>query len=183
MWLKILFSSFILLTSCGYHLTDNSAISSYSTVSIPYVQGDQEGRLTSALIQSISANDHLRYVSSDGELILKVEIVKTKTDHTGYRYGRDEDGKLLDFIVPDEERQSILVKLELIESSSQKTIIGPDYLSQSVEYDFDSNINEDNLVTFSLGQLNFIESARLNSTPALYKSLSDKIAQYLKNFW
>ncbi len=50
----ILFLLFLTLTSCGYHFENSSALVPYHSISVPFVEGDSDGSLTSAIVSEIS---------------------------------------------------------------------------------------------------------------------------------
>lgn len=143
---------------------------------------DLEGNLTTALIQSLMASKSWKYAPEEGDYILKVSIQGIRDEEVGYNRSR-QGNELNKWIVPNENRLSSCVKVELIDSKSQKCILGPKYVSSSVIYDYDPNFNVNNLVRFSLAQYNFQEVAsRIAKTP-LDQRLAEEIVSYLEFGW
>src|ERR1700722_20959884 len=87
----------LLLSSCGYRFeSDEEALSSSTvrSITVPYVKGDAEGKLTSELIHQLTSSGSFDCVTSGGELILNAVIVSDNVDRIGYRYDRNgREGK------------------------------------------------------------------------------------------
>ncbi len=66
------FAGLILLTSCQYQFGRGELTQQYSTISVPYVDGDLKGELTTHVIRKLSSSGVFRYVDCNGELILKI---------------------------------------------------------------------------------------------------------------
>jgi hypothetical protein len=175
--------SLFLCTSCGYHLSGTSSrASAYKTVSVPYIIGDVNGGFTSQLIHQLTYSGRWTYAPHQGDLLLKVEILKTKDEEIGFSYPV-QNGQINKWLVPNENRFSQLVRVELIDSKTSRTILGPINLSANVQYDYDAEFNVNNFVRFSLAQYNFQEIAKRTATIPLEKKLSVRIVEYLENAW
>lgn len=160
----------------------SSRASSYKTVSVPYILGDVNGGFTSQLIYQLTNSGKWTYTPYQGDLLLKVEILKTKDEEIGYSYPI-QNGQINKWLVPNENRLSQLVRVELIDFKTSKTILGPIHLSANVQYDYDAEFNVNNFVRFSLAQYNFQEIAKRTATLPLEEKLSVRIVEYLENAW
>lgn len=170
--------------SCqSYRFGEGGVLQDYSTVSVPYVKNDVEGQLTDALIKQISASGSLRYVSEEGDLVLEAEIVDFKDENIGFRYDKDDQGELLDKVVPSENRMTAIVLVTVKDRSSGKKVLGPITLASGVDYDYDFNPIKDTEMTYSMGQLNFIDNAKDAAYTPLYKGLAQRIVEYMNNSW
>ena len=173
----------LLLTSCGYHFGTGSTINSYRTISVPYVEGDWDGTITSAIIKEISEYTSLAYRDCGGALILKVKVLDYDDENIGFRYDRKKDGNPKDIIIPDETRTSIRAEVVVIEASSGCNILGPVEIFADVEYDHDYYSNRDAINVFSLGQLSDIDEAYDAAQQPLNKRLAEKIVAYVRDNW
>ncbi len=172
------------LSSCGYRsLAQNHALSSYSTISIPYVEGDKDGELTSILAQTVVSAGGFKYRTDDGDLVLRVKILDKKVEDVGYDRQYGPDGQLTRAMTPNERRLSLLVEVTVIDGCTQKVLLGPEKLSTSVKYDFDPEFSEDNLVSYSLAQYNFSESAERMAFVPLNQQIAQIVTNYLLNSW
>ena len=177
------FLGLFLLTGCGYRFSDlDKPTALYRTVSIPYIEGDQDGTFTSTLIHTLAASGKWKYHPDNGELTLKVSLVGTRNEEVGFTRSI-QNGQLNKWISPNENRLSALAKVEMIETASQKTVLGPEYLSAGVIYDYDPNFNADNLVQFSLAQYNFHEISNRIAKAPLDERLSQIIIEFVENAW
>ncbi len=184
---KGLFTSLLfILSSCGYRFeTASTSLNTRQgarTVTVPYVSGDLEGRFTSQLIYTLSSMGKWRFVHENGDFILRVSIVNQRSEEVGYNRAF-QNGTFIKELVPNENRLSALALVELIDSSTQKTVLGPQYISSSVVYDYDPNFNTQNLVRFSLAQYNFQEVAARSARIPLERRLAVAIVDYLNYGW
>lgn len=81
----------MVLSSCGYHSGQGEITSGYSTISIPYIQGDEYGDFTATLAKEIAVTGPLRYVRCNGDLTLKVSVIDYDYDNIGFRYDRKKE--------------------------------------------------------------------------------------------
>lgn len=171
------------LCSCGYHFNSSQHETRvHKTISVPYIEGDTDGQLTSTLIQVLNSSSALKYQPDESDLVLKVSLVGTKSEEVGYNQAV-QNGQSLKWLVPNESKQSACVTVEVIDTKANKVILGPKHLSSSVYYTYDPNFNVDNLVRFSLAQYNFQEiSARIAKAP-LDTRLAKTIVNYLEYAW
>ncbi|MCH9634636.1 MAG: hypothetical protein S4CHLAM7_13890 [Chlamydiae bacterium] len=180
LWLLVLVFT---LSSCGYQLTKVGHGSlKTKTISVPYVEGDQKGDFTSTLIHNLAASGQWSYTDDEGEFTLNVTLLAIRDEEVGYNYAI-QNGQVNKWLVPNENNLSALALVELIETSSGETVIGPNYLSANVIYDYDPNFNVDNLVRFSLAQYNFQQIAARTAKIPLEERLSKAIIEYINNSW
>ncbi len=176
----LFFLALIFLCSCGYRFGPGEQIAKYSTISVPYVIGDAEGALTSALIKEVSATGPLHYTSfSDGDLLLKVSIESTRMESISFQFPKqiNGDGNRL---VPSENRFRVLVKVCLIHNASGEGVIDPIYFVEGVDFDFlPIGSADENALEFSLGQLDSEGGARAFANSDVYEKLAKSVVDYL----
>lgn len=181
--LTLLASTFCVVTSCGYRFGQGVVPSSYQTISVPYVCGDQDGSLTAAIINDFEKSGGLRFRSSGAQLVTKIKLIDLCDENIGFRYDHDKKGRRTKSVVPTETRIRAVVELCVIDVCSQKVILGPVILSSSVDYDHDYYSSRDGINTFSLGQLSDIDEAREAVKTPLYRALARKIVEYINESW
>jgi hypothetical protein len=184
-WMALSLCLVVLLSSCGYQVGQgNSGLPSrYSTISVPYVKGDIDGTLTSAIIKEIVRSGAFAYQYSGGALILNVRQVEIDEDNIGFRYDRKKRGERTKDIIPVEARITILVEVWVTEAISCTTVLGPVLLSASVDYDHDYYSSRDGVNIFSLGQLTDLEEAYDAVQTPLNREIAEKIADYISQSW
>lgn len=174
----------LFLCSCGYRSgQDEGLASTYSSISVPYVLGDQDGSLTSAIIKEVVRLGYLKYQHTGGNLVLNVNKVELDEDNIGFRYDRRKRGNLTKDVIPTEARITIYVEVSVIETLSCSTVLGPVLLSASVDYDHDYYFSRDGVNMFSLGQLTDLETAYEAVKVPLNKAIAVKIAEYISQSW
>jgi len=185
-WLPLLLSS----TSCGYRL----ATAENSTITIPYIKGDIDGKLTTALAYTVSAETPLRYRVENGRYQLIGEITSTHYEKIGFQYDRNETtGKREDRLNQTEERRVAELRIELIDTQTGENLLGPETLSMYSDYDYvDSDSIRDislsspagrpiSVLQFSMGQLGAFEDARTEAADPLYRKLAKRISSAILN--
>lgn len=180
-FIKYLFI-FFLFSGCGYRTANVCKVS----LSVPYVIGDDSGILTKEIVYEMT-KAHLRYLQDGGDRILKVQIIEDYDDQIGYRYDRNKDGSLKKNIMSTENRKHVKAKLELMEG--EKSVFSKivqvdmdyDYVIQDSLQDlsFIAPNGRQTVLSFSLGQLESIESAEVAAKEALYKKLAKRIVEVL----
>lgn len=171
----------LLLSSCGYRVGISEALASYQTISIPYVKNDQDGRMTSILIKTMTSQTGLVYERCGGDLILLVDLLEFEHDNIGYRYDRKKTGKLTHSIIPTETRLFVVAQVSLVEGSTGNCLAGPVKITADVDFDHTYEDTRDGINVFSLGQLTEYDEAYDAAFPPLYRRLSQKIADFLIN--
>ena len=173
-----------LLSACGYRFGQGEGLASrFATISVPYVEGDQEGGLTSALIKEIVRSGVFVYQYCGGGLILHVKQIDLDEDNIGFRYDRKKRGTLTKDVIPTETRITIFVEVSVTEAASCKTILGPVRLSASVDYDHDYYSSRDGVNIFSLGQLSDLDAAYDAVKVPLNRAIAEKIVDYITQSW
>lgn len=176
---------FILLAGCGYQFQERE---DRLTLSIPYVQGDNEGQLTNELIRQFAYSGAYSYVKEDGNLILKVAILGDTTEKIGFRYDRNEfTGKLETNLQPTEDRRTVTAEVILINAATEEVVTGPTIVTAFSDYDY-TDINSirslsfftpggkrQTVLNFSLGQVDSIEGAQDDAVAPLSRQLAKKI--------
>ncbi|MDN3504740.1 MAG: hypothetical protein P0S95_04100 [Rhabdochlamydiaceae bacterium] len=174
---------------CGYHLSSsNEPIS----VSIPFIIGDRNGTLTSAIIEEVSKCNNIEYGGSSAPYTLDLEFVSRNDEQIGYRYRtEDNNSALIKNLAATESRQVVRVKVSLISKASHQPLIKPIVVEATIDYDYvDSQSFNDlafidsagattTVLNRSLGQLDAPEDAKSISNNQLYHSLARKIAAAL----
>jgi len=175
----------LLLTSCGYQ---SLASANQQTLSIPYVRGDEEGFLTTALIAEFDQSGLYDYVNSAGDLELKVALVGSAEEVIGYRYNRSKTGDIEQNLMETENRRHASAEITLYRASEEIPILGPLVVTAFAEFDYNdvSSIKElafvgphgrlEKVIDFSQGQLDSIEGGQDNVRAPLYALLAKKIA-------
>jgi hypothetical protein len=177
----VLISAPFLWVSCGYRTGSSDVLKSYHTIAIPFVKNDQDGRMTSALVQVISAESGLQYVKSGGDLVLLVDLLEFENENIGYRYDRKNDDKLTHSIIPTETRLMIVSQVTLFDSTMAKALAGPAKITATVDFDHDYERTRNGVNVFSLGQLTDYDEAYDAAYQPLYRILSQKIADFIMN--
>lgn len=157
--------------------------SRYSTISVPYIEGDVDGSFTAALIRGITISGAFEYRSCGGALILYVKQVDLDEENIGFRYDRKKRGQLTKDIIPTETRTICTVEVSVVEAASGVTVLGPAILSGSVDFDHDYYFSRDGVNIFSLGQLSDIDAAYDAVQAPLNQVLTQKIVDYITQSW
>lgn len=171
------------LTSCSYQIGTGELSNRYTTISIPYIEGDQEGELTAELIRQLSISGAFEYRPIGGALIVKVKVIELSDENIGFRYDREKKGNLKKAIIPTETRLTALAEVTVIEAGTNQVIRGPIQLSASVEFDHDYYRVRDAENIFSLGQLSDVYAAHDAVMYPLNRSLAEKITSYVLHSW
>lgn len=171
------------LVSCGYRLGHGELSERYSTISVPYVEGDLEGKLTAQVIEQLGTSGVFTYKKEGADLTLKAKILDYHDENIGFQYARDNQGNRVDKVLPNEGRIRALVEVTLMENTSGKVLMGPKRLAAMVDYDFDPDLSQNNVTSFSLGQFNAVDAAKDVAMQPLGKSLAESIIDYVTNSW
>ncbi len=177
--------SLLLLCSCGYHFTDDDKKIS---VEVPYVRGDFEGMLTGHLIRELETSGEYEYTSRSGDQILKVSIAGDGSEIIGWKHDRKvKSGKVEHNLIAVENRRTITADVTLIDTLSEKILLGPISVVAWADYDY-SDVNSlrqlsffpkpgkrVSVFDFSMGQLDSVEGAQDDAITPLYRELARKI--------
>jgi hypothetical protein len=144
---------------------------------VPFVEGDDEGKLTSYLVREISRSGGGKYVTTQGELTLKVTLLSLKNRTIGYRYDQKTCDSLAKTVIPTEIRKTVSATVSLLRQDQM--ILGPVVIEASYDYDFDYCQVKNEVNVFSLGQLVDIDTAGQSALDPLYKRLAEKITTFI----
>ena len=173
-----------LFSGCGYRFGQGDGLASrFSTISVPYALGDQDGALTSAIIKEIVRSGLFEYRDQNSGLVLNVKQIDLNEDNIGFRYDRKKRGTLTKDIIPTETRIITIVEVSVIEAASCQILLGPVRLSASVDYDHDYYSSRDGVNVFSLGQLSDLEAAYDAVQEPLNQAIAEKIVDYIRQSW
>lgn len=180
------------LTSCGYRWQPDYPYR--PTISIPFVEGDEDGRLTAEITHALTSSGLVDVLSNDGDYTLQITIQNASLETIGYRRDPQKvDGKVRKNLLACEGRRSLTVQACLYWGS--ELAFGPYLLSADADYDYvDGDSIQDltfinpagDLVTvlpFSLGQLESTESAQEATTTPLYSHIAQKIVDMIASEW
>lgn len=171
------------LKSCQYQFGRGELAARYTTIAIPYAEGDKEGGLTAEVIRRMSETGALRYVSSAGDLTLTMKLIELRDENIGFRYDRKKQGELKKTIIPTESRLSVVAEVSVIETCSGQVIRGPTRIKTSVDFDHDYYSSYRGINVFSLGQLNDYDAAHDAVMYPLNRHLAERIVDYVINSW
>lgn len=171
------------LTGCQYQFGRGDLSERYATISIPYAEGDLKGDLTTEVIRKLSSSGAFRYVSTGGDLTLKIKVIELSEENIGFRYDRKKSGKLKKSIIPTETRVNALAEVSLIEAGTGKIVRGPVRITANAEFDHTYYTTRDKINVFSLGQLSDIDAARDAAMTPLNRALAERIVDYVLNSW
>ena len=179
----LLLVGYFSLTGCQYQFGRGELSQSYTSISVPYIEGDQKGELTADVIKELSTSGAFYYTNEKSDLILKIKFLELGEENIGFRYDRKKRGCLKKSIIPSETRVNALVEVVLMERISEKIIRGPTRISVSEDFDHTYYATRNRVNIFSLGQLNDIEEARDAVMHPLNRHLAERIVDYVINSW
>lgn len=183
-FVKIFFICLIaIFPSCGYQFGQGRLPSLYTSITVPYVEGDKDGFFTAELIKQLSLSGGFEYHRDCGALILKVVIIDFREENIDFRYDRNHEGRLTKSIIPTETRLTSIAEVVVIESASGKPILGPVRIAANVDFDHDYYSSRDGVNIFSLGQLSDYDEARDAAMTPLNRALAQKIVNYICDSW
>lgn len=176
------------VSSCGYRMTHESSFGQCTTLSVPYVKGDLDGRLTTAIIKKLSESSKWHYAQEQGDCVLDIEVVRHDNSQIGYQYDRVKStAELIDRLIPNEGRRTVRVRLNILDAAREQVLHGPYEIEASADYDFVNFdtykdlafVNEEGIaqsvLTYSLGQLDSEEGGMEAVLAAVYQTLAEKI--------
>jgi hypothetical protein len=176
----------LLLTGCGYRFSQERE--GAPTLSVSFVQGDNDGTLTCELTRQLTSSGAFRLVQQGGRYLLKVALVGGDNQRIGYRYDRDDvSGKLQKNLVGTENRRLVTAEISVVDTSTGQMTLGPLQIHADADHDFvgthslrgltfiNSSGKRETALSFSLGQLDSIEGAQDDVAVPLYRVLAQKI--------
>jgi len=179
----VLLSLLLTLSSCGYRMGFGPIPNCYETISVPFIEGDQTGSLTAAIVEEISTSGAFTYCPCSADLTLNIILLEIKDKNIGFRYDRGENNEIQETIVPAETRLTAIAKVTLVDNRSCEIVSGPDIIKAKAEFDHEFNSSRDAVNVFSLGQVTEIEEAKVAAKRPLDRALAKKIVDYLISAW
>lgn len=173
----------LLCGSCGYRVGESGPLVAYRSISVPYVEGDLRGELTAALIRELTATGGFDYCAEGGSLELQVRLLEVREDNVGFRYYRNQQGRRTHSVIPTETRLNAVVEVTVIETLSNKTLVGPISITASVDFDHDYYSSRNAVNIYSLGQVTDYDAAYETAFRPLNLAIARKVASYLKDCW
>ncbi len=164
-------------TSCGYKFSRSWHDAERPSLSIAYIEGDNEGELAVALVKVLSSAGIFQYRPHGGDHLLKIKLIDFSDENIGFRYDRNNQGEVNVLVIPTEVRTTAQADVSVIEACSGRILFGPERVSAGYDYDYDNNVGNDNV--FSLGQLTDQDSAQEMSKKPLFYILAQKILDML----
>lgn len=180
---KIIVIFLFFCTGCGYHFGPGKIPQFPKTISIPFVEGDDGGALTSQLIEQIVQSGEYEYQNSGGAFLLKIKLIDFNEENIGFRYDRKKDGRRRKAIIPTEARLTAIAEVALIEACSGVALIGPVVINASIEFDHNYYLGRGEVNVFSLGQLSDYDTAREAADKPLNRALARKIVDLITDSW
>ena len=169
-------------TGCAWHLDPSLDTSQTQTISIPYVEGDATGELTSNLVREMEKQGGFAYRSDEtGTLALKVRLLDDTYENIGFRFDPEKLHHHKKKLIPNETRQKDLAEVSVIDTTTGKVLLGPAYILSCVDYDHQNYSLNNDINVFSLGQLSDIDTAIDALDTPRYQHLAREITQYLGN--
>lgn len=174
--LMLCIASFV--TSCGYNKGFGRG-NGESTICVPYVEGDQDGLLTTAIIRQIAYCGVFEYREYGANLQLLVKVVDNWDENIGFRYDRTRKNRLIHSLIPAETRIINLVEVSLLDVCSNKVLIGPVRIAGAVDFDHDDYTSRNGVNIFSLGQLSDFDDAQDTAIRPLNEKMAKKIIDFI----
>lgn len=174
---------FFFVLSCGYKAGTGGIGELYTSIRIPYIEGDQKGSLTKEVILQLAKSADLICDQDCGELTLQAEVVGVSTEGIGYRFDRNDDGSVSERLVKAEGRLFAECEITVFETATGKAVLGPVLLSAHSDYDHDYYLDETQATAFSLGQLGDVDLAEDMAVHALDRALAGRIVDYISRAW
>ncbi len=186
----------LLLTSCGYRWHYDYPTAHRPTLMVPFIQGDEETLLTSEIISSLDASGVVDIVPRSGDYRLEISLKDVANSQIGYRYDPQKiNGEIKKNLLASEGRKTLTIEAKIYQGNTQDLAFGPFLLKADADYDYvDGDSYQDltfvsssgaviEILPFSLGQLESIESAQEAVQRALYRNIAEKIVDVISAEW
>lgn len=186
----------LLFSGCGYRWHYDYPEGTRPTLAVPFIVGDEEALLTSEIISYIDASGIVDVVANKGDYRLEVAMNNWNNSQIGYRRDAHQiNGKAKKNLVASEGRRSLTVEATVYRGETKEIAFGPYTISVDADYDYvDGDSFKDltfvsssgalvEVLPFSLGQLESIESAQEVVQRALYRKISQKIVDVISAEW
>lgn len=179
------FSLTFLLSSCGYRFSESGLLERYSTICIPFAEGDNDGCFTSALIRTLTSRKGIVYRTSGADLLLNVCLLEPEDTNIGFIYAPPDEGdnNASTLVVAHEGRLGLSARVSVIDRRTGNCVLGPMIIQSFQEYDFEPDLSNVDRHAFSLGQLEMHNLAQDAAFFPLYNLLAEKIVDYVVNGW
>lgn len=165
-------------------------------MSVPFIPEDEDGSLTSEIITSLETSGVVTVVPRHADYRLQVTILSRQNDPIGYRRNPQKiGGEVKTNLLTAERRNALQVEVNVFRGGSDELVFGPYLLTADADYDFvDGDSYQDltftsskgdlvEVLPFSLGQLESLESAREASCKPVYRKLAQKIVDVISSEW
>jgi len=184
------------VTSCGYRWHYDYPEGTRPTVTVPLIKDDEDASLTSEIISSLNASGVLKVVPRNADYCLQVKILSREQSKIGFRRDPQKiQGKVTTNLIAAEGRTALEAEVTLYINGTDKTAFGPYLLTADAAYDYvdGDSFNDLTFVStkgkltevlpFSLGQLESIESAQEAAGKPVYRRLAQKIVDVISSEW
>lgn len=175
----ILISITALFSSCGYRPGYGALLDRYSSLSVPYVEGDLDGSLTAELVRVAASSLTFDHYATEGELLLIVRLVDVDDENIGFRYEHLHGKKYKRTIIPVETRMTAVADISLVNAATGCSLIAPARITAFYDFDHEYNATEHDSNRSSLGQLSEFEAAFAAARTPLNRLLAQKIVEYI----
>lgn len=170
---------FLSFTSCGYRPGYGHNSSGFMTLSVPYVIGDDDGDLTTAIVHEIVTSSPFEHQTENGQLALIVKLIGVVDDNIGFKYEQIHGKSYKRSIIPAETRSIATAEVSLVNTATMCSVIPTVILSASIDFDHEYNATRHDSNVFSLGQLSDADSAFAAARFPLNRLLAQKIVEYI----
>lgn len=192
----LLYSVPLVWVGCGYRWHYDYPGHERPTLAVPFIPGDEDGSLTSEIVSRLETSGIVDVTARSGDLRLDVQISQIRSDQIGYR--RDPQKikqQIQKNLLASEQRKTLDAIATIFRKDTDEIVYGPYRISVSSDYDFvDGDSYQDltfidasgalvEVLPFSLGQLEAIDSAQEAATKPLYRKLAQKIVDAISAEW
>lgn len=180
----------LVLCSCGYRLANQEPIG----ISVPFIEGDKTGLLTQAIATELSRSSRFYLSQNHAKLCLLVRIAEDRFDDIGYQYDvKPTSDQVLNRLIATETRRTIRAFVSIVRASDQTPLMDAFEVNVSSDFEyvnsdsladlsFEADGQTQNVLNFSLGQLDAVEGAKMNSIFPIAREIAAKIVQGLEPF-
>ncbi len=193
-WKRFSLLALLSLASCGYRWEPDYPHAKRPSVTVPFVEGDEDGTLTAEVIRTLASSGLVDVISFGGDYDLRVSIAGSSADNIGFREDPQKiDGKVRKSLLACEGRRTMTIQASLFQGD--EIAYGPYEITTEAEYDYvDGDSIQDltftnpsgqfvTVLPFSLGQLESVESAQEAAGRPLYSRLAQKIVDAISAEW
>lgn len=171
----ILFLLAVTLTACGYRSYNTPFTDSAQTISVNFVEGDINGRLTESLIEELVRKIPLEYVNKDPDFLLNAKVEKYFEKNVSYTFNKEQEKSF-----GNEKRAILEVSFELLNTLTGKKVVGPVQVQAEVDFDYDQ---DPSVSVRHMGVVGLVDMSQDSSKDPLFRKVSEKIVGYMLAFW